>query len=61
VLEAETLTVPALVVSMHYGTLDTVKQDPQAFKQKAEAEKETKSKCVALRPGESYELRQGHQ
>ena len=54
-IEAVKLTAPAVVIPMHYGTFDIVKQDPQAFKQRVE--KETESKCVVLKPGESYEIR----
>ncbi|UCF79636.1 MAG: metal-dependent hydrolase [Candidatus Eiseniibacteriota bacterium] len=53
-LEAVKLIEPAVVVPMHYDTFDIVKQDPEAFK--ASVEKETKSSCVILKPGESYEL-----
>lgn len=54
-LEAVKLTAPAVVIPMHYGTFDLVKQDPQAFKQAVE--KETDAKCIVLKPGESYQLR----
>jgi L-ascorbate metabolism protein UlaG (beta-lactamase superfamily) len=53
-LEAVKLLRPAVVIPMHYGTFDVVKQDPMAFKQKVESE--TRSKCVVLKSGESFEL-----
>ncbi len=54
-VEAVKLIRPTVVIPMHYNTFDLVKQDPSAFKQKVE--QETKSKCVVLKPGESYELK----
>lgn len=54
-VEAVKFTAPAVVIPIHYDTFDVVKQDPQAFKERVETE--TDSKCVVLRPGESYELR----
>ena len=54
-LEAVKLASPDLVIPMHYGTFDMVKQDPQAFK--LAVEKETDIKCVVLKPGENYPLR----
>jgi L-ascorbate metabolism protein UlaG (beta-lactamase superfamily) len=53
-LEAVKLIEPSVVIPMHYDTFDIVKQDPAAFK--ASVEKGTKSSCVVLKPGESYEL-----
>jgi L-ascorbate metabolism protein UlaG (beta-lactamase superfamily) len=53
-LEAVKLIRPAVVIPMHYGTFDVVKQDPFAFKQKVESE--TRSRCVVLKPGESFEV-----
>jgi L-ascorbate metabolism protein UlaG (beta-lactamase superfamily) len=53
-LEAVKLIRPAVVIPMHYGTFEIVKQDPFAFKESVE--RETRSKCVVLKPGESFEL-----
>jgi len=53
-LEAVKFVRPAVVIPMHYGTFDIVKQDPQAFKQMVESQ--TRSRCVVLKPGESFEL-----
>lgn len=54
-VEAVKLIRPGVVIPMHYGTFDVVKQDPVAFKQKVE--RETRSKCVVLKPGESFEVK----
>jgi L-ascorbate metabolism protein UlaG (beta-lactamase superfamily) len=54
-LEAVKLIEPGVVIPMHYDTFDMVKQDPSAFK--TSVEKNTKSSCVVLKPGESYELK----
>ena len=53
-VEAVKLIRPTVVIPIHYGTFDVVKQDPVAFKKKVEAE--TGSRCVVLKPGESFEL-----
>ncbi|MFH0777545.1 MAG: metal-dependent hydrolase [Candidatus Eisenbacteria bacterium] len=54
-LEAVKLIEPTVVIPMHYSTFDIVKQEPEPFKRSVE--KETKSKCVILKPGESYDVR----
>ncbi|KPJ60695.1 MAG: hypothetical protein AMJ46_05425 [Latescibacteria bacterium DG_63] len=53
-LEAVKLIRPTVVIPMHYNTFDIVKQDPATFK--ASVEKNTKSTCVVLKPGATYEL-----
>ncbi len=45
---------PKLVVPVHYNTWDLIAQDPQAWKERVEAETETH--VHVLRPGESLNL-----
>ena len=51
-LRAVKLIEPRVVVPMHYGTFDVIQKDPAAFCQKVSSE--TASRCVILKPGESY-------
>lgn len=53
-LRAVKLIRPAVVVPMHYDTMEVIKQDPHDFR--ARVENETESKCVVLGPGESYQV-----
>ncbi len=53
-LRAVKLLEPKVVIPIHYDTFDVIKQDPQAFAQRVEAE--TEARCVVLKPGESYRL-----
>ncbi|MDD4752464.1 MAG: metal-dependent hydrolase, partial [Desulfitobacteriaceae bacterium] len=41
------------VIPIHYNTWPLIEQDPELFKQ--QVEKETESKCVVLKPGQSME------
>jgi len=43
---------PKYVVPMHYNTWDVIKADVEKFKQMVE--KETRSSCVILKPGEAF-------
>ncbi len=45
---------PRLVIPYHYNTWPIIKADPEIFKEKIE--KETKSKCVVLNPGNKLTL-----
>ena len=42
------------VIPMHYNTWPLIAQDPHLFKEKVEAQ--TQSKCLVLKPGESTEI-----
>jgi L-ascorbate metabolism protein UlaG (beta-lactamase superfamily) len=53
-LKAVQLIQPKVVIPIHYGTFDIIKQDPEAFK--AAVESKTSAKCVILRPGDSLTL-----
>ncbi|MFC2045968.1 metal-dependent hydrolase [Chloroflexota bacterium] len=53
-LRATKLLKPKVVIPIHYDTFDVIKQDPQAFAARVEAE--TPSECVVLRPGDSYRM-----
>jgi L-ascorbate metabolism protein UlaG (beta-lactamase superfamily) len=51
-LRAVKLLEPKVVIPIHYDTFDVIKQDPNAFAARVEAE--TAARCVVLKPGESY-------
>ncbi len=53
-LRALKLIEPKKVLPIHYDTFDVIKQDPVAWKTKAE--KETSAEVVLLKPGESITL-----
>jgi L-ascorbate metabolism protein UlaG (beta-lactamase superfamily) len=53
-LRAVKLLEPTVVIPIHYDTFDVIKQDPHAFAARVEAE--TSSRCVVLKPGQSYQL-----
>ena len=53
-VKAVELIRPEIVVPMHYGTFDVIKQDPEEFKRAVEAKVDTK--VIIMRPGESIEL-----
>jgi L-ascorbate metabolism protein UlaG (beta-lactamase superfamily) len=53
-LRAVKLIQPKTVVPIHYNTFDVIKQDPQAWATRVE--KETSTKAVVLKPGESVEF-----
>ncbi|MBC7358910.1 MAG: metal-dependent hydrolase [Desulfacinum sp.] len=53
-LRAVKLLEPKKVLPIHYDTFDIIKQDPAAWKDRVE--KETASRVVLLKPGESLEL-----
>lgn len=53
-LRAVKLLRPKLVVPVHYNTWDLIAQDPQAWKERVEAETETR--VHVLKPGESLYL-----
>jgi len=53
-LRAVKLLRPKLVVPVHYNTWDLIAQDPQAWKERVEAETETR--VHVLKPGESLNL-----
>jgi len=48
------LLQPKVVIPIHYNTWPLIKQDPQAWKQRVEAE--TQTKCVVLTPGGTYQV-----
>ena len=48
------LLQPKVVIPIHYNTWPLIKQDPQAWKQRVEAE--TQTKCVVLAPGGTYQV-----
>lgn len=53
-LRAVKLIQPKVVIPIHYNTWELIAQDPQAWKQRVEAE--TQTRCVVINPGESYTL-----
>jgi len=53
-LRAVKLLEPQVVIPIHYNTFDVIRQDPQAFAARVEAE--TAARCVVLQPGQSYQL-----
>ncbi len=53
-LRAVKLLQPKVVVPIHYNTWDLLKQDANDWA--AQVQKETQTKVVVLKPGESYEL-----
>ncbi len=53
-LRAVKLLRPRMVVPIHYNTWPLIAQDPEAWKQRVEAETDTK--VVVLKPGESLDL-----
>ncbi len=53
-LRAVKLLEPKVVIPIHYDTFDVIKQDPDAFAARVEAE--TPARCVVLKPGQSYRL-----
>jgi len=53
-LRAVKFLEPKFVIPIHYNTFDLLKQDEHAWA--ARVEKETKTKVVLLKPGESYSL-----
>lgn len=53
-LRAVKLLQPKVVIPIHYNTWPLIKQDPQAWKQRVEAE--TQTKCVVLAPGGTYQV-----
>ncbi len=53
-LKAVKLLEPKVVIPIHYDTFDVIRQDPQAFAGRIESE--TASKCVVLKPGDTYRL-----
>jgi L-ascorbate metabolism protein UlaG (beta-lactamase superfamily) len=53
-LRAVKLLEPKVVIPIHYDTFDVIRQDPQAFAARVEAE--TSTSCIVLKPGESYRL-----
>jgi L-ascorbate metabolism protein UlaG (beta-lactamase superfamily) len=53
-LRAVKLIKPKMVVPIHYNTFDVIKQDPHAWADRVH--KETDTKAVVLKPGESLEF-----
>jgi L-ascorbate metabolism protein UlaG (beta-lactamase superfamily) len=53
-LRAVKLLRPKLVVPVHYNTWELIAQDPQAWKERVEAETETR--VLLLKPGDSLSL-----
>jgi L-ascorbate metabolism protein UlaG (beta-lactamase superfamily) len=53
-LRAVKLIKPKMVVPIHYNTFDVIKQDPHAWSDRVH--KETDTKAVVLKPGESLEF-----
>jgi L-ascorbate metabolism protein UlaG (beta-lactamase superfamily) len=53
-LRAVKLIQPKAVIPIHYNTWDLIAQDPNAWAQRVQ--KETSTKAVVLKPGESYSL-----
>jgi L-ascorbate metabolism protein UlaG (beta-lactamase superfamily) len=53
-LRAVKLIQPKIVIPIHYNTWDLIAQDPNAWA--VRVEKETGTKVVVLKPGESYSL-----
>jgi len=54
-VKAAKLLGAKVVIPMHYNTFDLVKADPEEFKKKVEKEVPG-TKCVVLKPGESFSL-----
>ncbi|MBI2252593.1 MAG: metal-dependent hydrolase [Armatimonadetes bacterium] len=52
-VQAVNLLNPKIVIPMHYGTFDVIKQDPEKFLEKAQ--KEAHCKCIILQTGSEYE------
>ncbi|HMB23569.1 MAG: metal-dependent hydrolase [Chloroflexota bacterium] len=53
-LRAVKLIQPKAVIPIHYNTWELIAQDPNAWAQRVQ--KETSTKAVVLKPGESYSL-----
>ena len=53
-LRAVKLIQPKVAIPIHYNTWDLIKQDPNAWAERVQ--KETKTRVVVLKPGESYSL-----
>jgi len=53
-LRAVRLIEPRVIIPIHYNTWDLIAQDAHAWQRRVESE--TKTRCVVLDPGESYEL-----
>lgn len=53
-LRAVKMLQPKAVIPIHYNTWGLIAQDPNAWAERVE--KETKTKAVVLKPGESYSL-----
>jgi L-ascorbate metabolism protein UlaG (beta-lactamase superfamily) len=53
-LRAVKLIKPKMVIPIHYNTFDVIKQDPHAWADRVH--KETDTKAVVLKPGESLEF-----
>jgi L-ascorbate metabolism protein UlaG (beta-lactamase superfamily) len=53
-LRAVKLLEPKVVIPIHYNTFDIIAQDANAWAERVQ--KETKTKVVVLKPGESYSL-----
>jgi L-ascorbate metabolism protein UlaG (beta-lactamase superfamily) len=53
-LRAVKLIEPKVVIPVHYDTWELIAQDPKEWAKRVEAE--TKTTCVVISPGESYEL-----
>ncbi len=53
-LRAVKLLEPKVVIPIHYNTFDVIRQDPDSFASRVEAE--TAARCVVLRPGQSYRV-----
>lgn len=53
-LRAVKLIQPKTVIPIHYNTWELIAQDPNAWAERVQ--KETKTKVVVLKPGESYSL-----
>lgn len=53
-LYAVQLLQPKIVVPIHYNTFDIIAQDPASFRSRVE--KETRSQCRVLQPGEALTL-----
>jgi len=53
-LRAVKLIQPKVAIPIHYNTFDLIAQDANAWASRVE--KETDTKAVILKPGESYSL-----
>jgi L-ascorbate metabolism protein UlaG (beta-lactamase superfamily) len=53
-LRAVKLLEPNAVIPIHYDTFDVIKQDPQSFAARVEAE--TQARCIVLNPRDTYRL-----